>query len=607
MQYLLIGIIFILALFAIHLSNKRGIPALLLFIVLGMAFGAIGIEFENYEFSYNFATVSLMVIMFYGGFGTNWNMAKPVAKEAIVLSSLGVAVTALITGLFLHFVLGFDLLEGMLIGSIVGSTDYASVSNILRSKNLNLKYNTAPLLELESGSNDPSAYTMTMVFLSLIIGSKVSAPLMILSQIALGIAMGFIFAYFIGKLVKILPIEADGLYAVFMVAAMLITFSATDFLRGNGYLALYILGIYLGNMEFKGKRDIVFFFDGFTQILQIGLFFILGLLSDFSKFIYTLPISFAIFAFMAIVARPVSVYGLMLPFRLKRNQLNMISLAGVRGAAAIAFAIMAINGDTSYSVDIYHIVFGICVFSSLVQGSLMPPLARKWKMLDPNDTVLKTFNYYQTKAEIGFLETRVHKNSNIIGKQVKDLNLTFDFIVAKIERNGETIVPRGHVTIEENDIIVLGGEIHFDETGQDLIEFTIPKGHDWVNKHIKDLDLQHDRLIIMLQREGSDVIVPTGDTLLLEDDKVIMLNLEHKSKPIPEKQLKLISEKQPEHETVGKSEEQIREKSEEQIREKSEEQIRGKSEEQIREKSEDQIRGKSEVQLEEQSEEQSEE
>lgn len=530
MNYLIIGIIFILALFAIHLSNKRGVPALLLFIVLGMAFGALGIEFDDFDFSYNFATLALMVIMFYGGFGTNWNMAKPVAKEAIVLSSFGVVTTALITGLFLHYVLGFQLLEGMLIGSIVGSTDYASVSNILRSKNLNLKFSTSPLLELESGSNDPTAYTMTMVFLSLIVGSGASAPLMILTQIALGIVMGFVFAYVIGKLIKILPIQADGLYAVFMVSAMLITYSATDFLRGNGYLALYILGIYLGNMQFKGKRDIAFFFDGLTEIVQIGLFFILGLLSTFTKFIHALPMAFAIFLFMAIIARPVSVYGLMLPFRLKRKQLNMISLAGVRGAAAIAFAIMAVNGGTVFSIDIYHIVFGICVFSSLIQGTLMPPAARRWDMLDPNDTVLKTFNYYQSKAEIGFLQTTIHPNSNLIGSQVKDLNLAFNFIVAKIERNGETIVPKGNVTIEENDLIVLAGEVHFDQSGHDLIEFTIPRGHEWANRYIKDLDLHHDRLVVIVQREGSEVIVPSGDTLLLEDDKIVMLNLEHKSR-----------------------------------------------------------------------------
>ena len=528
MHYLIIGIILILALFAINFSNKHGVPALLLFIVLGMTFGVFGFEFEDYQFADQFATTALMVIMFYGGFGTRWKMAKPVAKEAIILSSLGVVGTALVTGLFCHYVLGFDILEGMLIGSIVGSTDFASVSNILRSKSLNLKYNTASLLELESGSNDPTAYTMTMVFLSVIIGSDMSIPMLILSQVALGAIMGFTLAFAIGKLLKLLPLGADGLYAVFMASAMLITYSATGLIGGNGFLALYVLGIYLGNMEFKGKKDIVFFFDGLTEIMQIGLFFILGLLSNLSSFISTFPIALAIMLFMTIIARPVVVYGLMFPFKLKKDQLNIISLAGIRGAAAIAFAIMAVNSQATISVDIYHIVFGICVLSALIQGSLMPVASKKWDMLDPNETVLQTFNYYQNKAEIGFLETRIHPNSSLIGTKVKDLNLTFDFIVAKIERKGKTIVPRGHITLEENDLIVVGGEIHFDESGQDLIEFTIPKGHEWENHYIKDLKLPSDRLIVMVQRKDSDIIVPVGKTLLLEDDKVIMLRVKEK-------------------------------------------------------------------------------
>ena len=230
--------------------------------------------------------------------------------------------------------------------------------------------------------------------------------------------------------------------------------------------------------------------------------------------------------FMTIIARPLTVYSLMLPFRLKRNQLNMISLAGIRGAAAIAFAIMAVNSYNFISVDIYHIVFGICVLSSLAQGSLMPISASKWDMLDPNDTVLQTFNYYQNKAGIGFLETRIHPNSYLIGSQVKDLNLTFDFIVAKIERNGKIIVPRGHITIEENDLIVLGGEKHFDVSGQDLIEFTIPKGHQWADKYIKDLELPADRLIVIVQREDGQIVVPIGDTLVSEGDKVILMEIE---------------------------------------------------------------------------------
>lgn len=527
MYYLIVGIILIVALFAIRISHKHGVPALLLFIVLGMTFGMLGFEFENYEFAENFATVALMVIMFYGGFGTNWKMAKPVAKEAIVLSSLGVVATALITGAFCHFVLRLQLLESMLIGSIVGSTDFASVSNILRSKNLNLKYKTASLLELESGSNDPTAFSMTMVFLSVIIGSDMSIPLLLLSQIAIGIAVGFILAFGVGKLLKNYQLfQADGLYAVFMGALMLITYAGTGLLGGNGYLALYILGIYLGNITFRGKRDVIFFFDGFTEIMEIGLFFILGLLSNFSKFLAAFPMAIAIMLFMTIIARPLSVYGLMAPFRLKGNQLKMISLTGIRGAAAIVFAILAVNSGAAFSVDIYHIVFGVCVLSALIQGSLMPIAAKRWNMLDASERVLQTLNYYQDKAKIDFLQTRIYPNSSLIGTKVRDLNFTYGFIVAKIERAGKTIVPRGHVTLQENDLIIIGGETHFDESGQELIEFAISSGHKWENRYIKDLNLPNDRLIIMIQRDGSGIIVPIGDTQLRKGDKVIMIKAE---------------------------------------------------------------------------------
>jgi len=525
LQYLIIGIILILALFAIRLSQQHGIPALLLFIVLGMGFGLLGLDFEDYRLADHLATVALMVIMFYGGFGTNWRMARPVAREAIVLSFLGVITTALLTGLFCYLVLGFEFMEAMLVGSIVGSTDYASVSNILRSKNLNLKYNSASLLELESGSNDPTAYTMTMVFLSVIIGSDLSVPLLVLSQVALGLLVGFGFAFLLGWYLRRQSMREDGLSVVLMASAMLITYAAASLLGGNGYLALYILGIYLGNMEFRGKRDVVFFFDGFTEIMQIALFFVLGLLSDIPRFIAAFPVALLIMLFMTILARPLSVWGLMVPFRLRRNQLHMLSLAGIRGAAAIAFAILVVNSGATFSIDIYHIVFGICVLSSLVQGSLMPPAARRLNMLDPNDTVLQTFNYYQDKAEIGFLSTRIHKGSYLVGRKVSELRLTFDFIVAKIVRAGQLVVPRGQVVLQEEDIIVLGGEKYFDQSGHDLTEFTIPRGHKWAGQAIRDLALDANSLVVMVQRQGDEVIVPLGDTVLQAGDKVILLQV----------------------------------------------------------------------------------
>ena len=211
-----------------------------------------------------------MVIMFYGGFGTNVEHGKAGCKESIILSSLGVVATALITGLFCIMCWGLIFWK-VYLWAPSSAPDPFAVSNILRSKTLTSN-TTAPLLELESSSNDPTAYTMTMVFLSLIIGSKVSAPIIVLTQVALGIGMGFAFAWVVGKLLKHLPIEADGLYAVFMVSAMLIVYSVTDFLGGNGYLALYILGIYLGNMEFRGKRDIVFSLMVLPKLYRLDYF-----------------------------------------------------------------------------------------------------------------------------------------------------------------------------------------------------------------------------------------------------------------------------------------------------------------------------------------------
>lgn len=203
MNLLIITAVLILAMLARRFSDKIGLPSLLFFILLGMSFNLFGYEFANYALADKIANVSLMIIMFYGGFGTNWPMAKPVAKPAIVLSSLGVVATAFGTGLFAYMVLDMNFYEAMLLGSIVGSTDFASVSSILVSKKLNLKYRTAPLLELESGSNDPAAYTMTMVFLALLSHAEISVPLLILKQVVFGFALGYLVSEFTNRVVNL--------------------------------------------------------------------------------------------------------------------------------------------------------------------------------------------------------------------------------------------------------------------------------------------------------------------------------------------------------------------------------------------------------------------
>ncbi|MDO5027766.1 MAG: potassium/proton antiporter [Bacillota bacterium] len=523
MDILIVAIILFLAIFAIKISNRSGIPSLLIFIVFGIIFSKFGFDFNNYEIADKFASLALMIIIFQGGFSTKWKMAKPVAREAIIMSLFGTLLTALITGIFCHYFLKVSYLEGMLLGSVISSTDFASVSNILRSQNLNLKYSTAPLLELESGSNDPTAYTLTMIFLSLLLGREILVPLTIFTQIAFGLVVGFGVSLIFMKIVRIAKFDRDGLFIIFLAATALFTFSFANLIKGNGYLATYVFGIYVGNQQFKGKRQSVFFLDGITSLLQIGLFFMLGLLSNVDAFISHLPEALAVCLFLLLVSRPFATFLLLAPFKGPRNQKLMISLAGIRGAAAIAFAILVINSGVKLNMDIYHIVFGVCVISALLQGSIMPWVSRKLDILDPNDTVLKNFNDYQDKSELGFIQTVIRPGSRWINQPVSTLNLAFNIIVAKIERRGKTIVPRGSTVLKEDDLVVLGGEVYFDRASDELVELTIPHSHPWANKTVKEINLPDDELIIMVQTRDNEIIVPTGATIICEGDTLVTI------------------------------------------------------------------------------------
>lgn len=522
MNLLLITLILFLAIIATKLSKRSGLPALLLFLALGVTFSAFGVEFNNYEVANNLATISLMIIIFYGGFGTNWSMGKSVSKEAVVLSTLGVVVTAVVTGLFAHFILKFEILESMLLGSVIGSTDFASVSNALVSKNLNLKYKTAPMLEIESGSNDPTAYTMTMIFLSLLLGEKVSIPILILKQITIAVLFGFLIGYIFFKITEKFSLNQDGVFSVFIAAIMIGTYALTTQFGGNGYLSIYILGIYIGNHEFIRKRDVVFFYDGLSTIFQIAMFFLLGLLSDFKLIIEAIPLGIVIMLFMFIVARPLSVFLLLKPFKTKTNQNIIISVAGLRGAAAIAFAIMVVNSKVTLSFDIFHIVFAVCIFSLLIQGTLLPYLTKKLDMFDPNDTILRNFNYYSDKTNLAFIQTTVNKKSSWVDKKISDIQMAFDVIIAKIERDGESIVPRGDTIIKANDLIVLGSVAYFDKKGEELLDIKISENHKWADKKVKDIKIPKNELIIIIQKPSGELIIPNGDITLKPNDRVVL-------------------------------------------------------------------------------------
>ncbi len=379
--FLLLAAIVMLACVALNkLSSRLGIPMLLAFILLGMTFGSDGIfkiEFEDYFFAEEVCSIALIFIMFYGGFGTNWKQARPVAVPAALLSSLGVILTSGMVGVFCHFALKMDWLKSFLMGSVIGSTDAASVFSILRSKKLGLKYGTSSLLELESGSNDPFSYMLTSIFISIIRGDAIGSHIvyLVFAQLVYGVVFGMILAFVASHIIKKISFASAGFDAVFVTAVALLAYAVPSAIGGNGYLSAYIVGIALGNTDFRVKKTLVPFFDGFTGMMQMLIFFLLGLLSFPSKLPQIALPAFAIALFLTFVARPLMVWLLMSPFSHRCGQCLTVSWAGFRGAASIVFAIMAMR-NVEAGFDIFHTVYFIVLFSILLQGSLLPKIAK---------------------------------------------------------------------------------------------------------------------------------------------------------------------------------------------------------------------------------------
>ena len=304
-------------------SYKFGVPTLLLFLAIGMLAGSDGIgdiHFDNPKIAQFIGIVSLNFILFSGGLDTNWNSVKPILKEGLVLSTLGVLLTAVTLGTFVWYITDFSIYESMLLGSIVSSTDVAAVFSILRSKSLALKTNLRATLELESGSNDPMAYVLTIAFLTLVINqdqSIVSVIPLFLQQMIFGGIAGIVFGRLSKFIINNIKLGFEGLYPVLVIALMFITFSATDFFGGNGFLAIYICAVYLGNQEFIHKKTIFKMFDGLAWLMQIVLFLTLGLLVFPSQIIPYFGIGILISLFLIVVARPVSVFLSLMFFKMR--------------------------------------------------------------------------------------------------------------------------------------------------------------------------------------------------------------------------------------------------------------------------------------------------
>ena len=519
-----IACIIMLCILAEKFSDKVGMPALIMFMFIGMLFGSDGIfkiPFEDFKLAENVCSVALIFIMFYGGFNTKWQAAKQVAGRSIVLSTLGVVLTAALTAVCCRWMLNFNWVESLLIGSVLSSTDAASVFAILRKNKLNLKDGTASILEVESGSNDPLSYLLTLVAINLLNNSgQNNILLMVIFQIVFGVMTGVIFAKLIIWIMTKTKIISEGLETIFMIAMVLGCYSVTSLIGGNVYLSVYLGGIIIGNSRIPYKKTLIPFFDGVTSLAQIMIFFLLGLLTFPKEMVDFIPRALGIVAILTLIARPIAVMILMLPLKCKKSQIGLISWAGLRGASSSVFAIMAVAGGVAMEQDLFHIVFMVTLFSVGIQGTLLPYVSKVLNMVDESADVRKTFNDYQEESMFTLMRMFIPKGHNWENRLIKDVSMPTGALSMMIKRGDKTIITKGDTRILAGDSIILNVPSYEPEGAEELQETLIDKKHPWCNQKISELNLPGNVLIVMILR-GSENIIPDGKTIICENDIVV--------------------------------------------------------------------------------------
>lgn len=461
---ILVGsLLLLISIIAGKTSYRFGVPTLLLFLTIGMLAGTDGIggiNFDNPKAAQFVGVIALNFILFSGGLDTNWNTVKPILKEGLVLSTLGVLLTAVTLGYFVYLVTDFTIYESMLLGSIVSSTDAAAVFSILRSRSLALKSNLRPTLELESGSNDPMAYVLTIACLTLVINQDqgiVSIIPLFLKQMILGGIAGFGFGKLSKFIINRIKLDFEGLYPVLVIALMYITFSATDFVGGNGFLAIYICAVYLGNQDLIHKNTILKMFDGLAWLMQIVLFLTLGLLVFPSQMIPYIGIGLLISLFLIFVARPISVFISLAFFKMKLRRRLYISWVGLRGAVPIVFATYPLLAGIEAANVIFNIVFFISVTSVMIQGTTLSVVAKWLKVALPEKVkpITEMDKLILDLPKSSMQEFEILPEYHAVNKRIVDLNFPKSAFIIMIKRGDKYIRPGGSTVLEANDILMI--------------------------------------------------------------------------------------------------------------------------------------------------------
>ena len=460
------SVLLLLSVLASKASAKLGIPALLLFLVLGMLAGSDGpggIYFDDAHLAQSLGVVALALILFSGGLDTEWSSVRPVLLKGLALSTAGVLITAVLVGLFARVVLGFSLLEGILLGAIVSATDAAAVFSVLRARSVGLKGNVRPLLELESGSNDPMAVFLTTGLIGILTQPDArwfSLVPMFIQQMALGAALGYATGKLTIFIINRLELEFEGLYPVLTLSLILLSYGVTATVGGNGFLAVYIAGLVLGKTDFIHKRSVMRFHDGLAWLMQIAMFLALGLLVFPSHLVPIVGLGLLASLFLMIVARPISVLATLAFSGMKLNEKLMISWVGLRGAVPIVLATFPLLAGMPRAEIIFDLVFFIVLTSILLQGTSMPLLARWLKLEAPVRNKVHPLELERTAGvNSQLVDVEVPDESAVVGKQIVGAGFPRGALIVLIGRGNEFIVPNGGTVIEPADrLLVLADE-----------------------------------------------------------------------------------------------------------------------------------------------------
>ncbi len=465
-EYLLLGasLLLIVSVIASKASGRLGVPALLLFLVIGMLAGSDGpggIHFDNPWLVQSLGVVALTFILFAGGMDTDWEHIRQVAWTGLALSTLGVGATALLVGWFATAVLHMSWLEGLLLGSIVSSTDAAAVFAVLRSKHVSLRGPLKPLLELESGSNDPMAVFLTIGMIALLMEPATSAvdllP-MFARQMILGAALGYGMGQVMVLLINRLKLEYDGLYPVLTLSLVLLTYGATAWLGGNGFLAVYLAGLRMGNSAFLHKQSLMRFHDGLAWLMQIVMFLTLGLQVYPSQLVPIAGAGLLLSLFLMIVARPVAVLTTLSFSRLSLKEKLMVAWVGLRGAVPIVLATFPLLAGVPDAGLIFNVVFFIVLTSVLLQGTSIPLVAR-WLQVDAplasRPPAYSPLWEAPSSLKSGLIELSVPEHSRAVGQRILDLGFPKGAFVILIARNGQCFVPSGGTVLEAGDTLLV--------------------------------------------------------------------------------------------------------------------------------------------------------